>query len=466
MLFTRIYDEDLAQASYFVGSEQSGTAVVVDPRRDVGVYLEEAEKRGMEIVAVTETHIHADFLSGSRELATATGATLYLSGESGEDWEYDFAHEELYDGGEIRVGNVALRAVHTPGHTPEHLSFLVTDGAAGDGPGIALTGDFVFAGDLGRPDLLDEAAGGTDTRFEGARQLFASLRDRFLDWPDYLQIWPGHGAGSACGRSLGAVPASTVGYERRYAWWAGHLERRNEEGFVEELLDGQPDAPAYFKRMKRQNRQGPALLGKRPAPVRYDIGMLGERLGRNEVLLVDTRPRGELAAGVVPGALNVPAGNHFATWASWVIDPEEGERPVVLLARDEAEAVVLRDRLSHVGIDGVEGYVASLEGLEKETVPTVSPEALDRMEDPFVLDVRAGSEYEAGHIPGATQLHGGRVMRHLDELPGDRPVVVHCQTGARASVVASALRAEGSRPVLELEGGYEGWQRARKKATA
>ena len=462
MLFTRIYDEDLAQASYFIGCAQTGTAVVVDARRDVGVYLEEAEKRGMEIVAVTETHIHADFLSGSRELAAATGATLYLSDEGDADWKYGFGDEKLYDGSEIRIGNVVLEAVHTPGHTPEHLSFLVTDGAAGDEPGFALTGDFVFAGDLGRPDLLDEAAGGENTRFEGASQLFASLRDKFLVLPDYVQVWPGHGAGSACGKALGAVPASTVGYERLFSWWAGHLERRDRVGFVEELLAGQPDAPAYFGRMKRQNRTGPAPLGQRPAPVRHDPRALGEKLKRGEVLLIDTRAGGELAAGVVPGALNIPNGNRFATWASWVIDPEEDERPIVVLAHNEVEAVVLRDRLSHVGIDGVEGYVTSLEGLERETVPTVSPAALDRMEDPFVLDVRAGSEYEAGHIPGATHLHGGRVMWHLDELPEDGPVVVHCQTGARASVVASALRANGSRPVLELEGGYEDWKKAHK----
>lgn len=463
MLFERIYDEDLAQAGYFIGCQRAGTAVVVDPRRDVGVYLEVARKNGMEIVAVTETHIHADFLSGSRELAAATGATLYLSGEGDADWKYGFEGEKLYDGGGIRVGNVVLRAVHTPGHTPEHLSFLVIDGATSGEPGFVLTGDFVFVGDLGRPDLLDEAAGGKDTRFVGARQLYASLRDRFLVLPDYVQVWPGHGAGSACGKTLGAVPTSTVGYERLYSWWGSYLERGDEEGFVDALLEGQHDVPVYFGRMKRQNKSGPALLGERPAPVRYDARALGERLDRGEILFVDTRSREALAGGVVPGALNVPAGSSFATWASWVIDPERDERPIVVLANGEGDAKALRDKLSYVGIDGVEGYVTSLEGLGRQPVPTLPPAELDGMEDPFALDVRARSEYEAGHIPGATRLHGGRVMWHLDELPGDKPIVVHCQSGARAAVVASALRAAGFRPVLELEGSYEGWENTRKQ---
>ncbi|MEO6200818.1 MAG: MBL fold metallo-hydrolase, partial [Cryobacterium sp.] len=251
MLIERIYDEDLAQASYLIGCQRKGEAVVIDPRRDIGVYQTVAAANGMTIVAVTETHIHADYLSGTRELAAATGATIYVSAEGGTDWQYDFEGERLHDGDAITIGNITVRAVHTPGHTPEHLSFLVTDGAFSDQPGYLLSGDFVFAGDLGRPDLLDEAAGGVDTRFVGAKQMFASLRDRFVTLPDYVQVHPGHGAGSACGKALGAVPSSTVGYERLFSWWGPYLAANDEEGFIRELLDGQPDAPAYFGRMKR-----------------------------------------------------------------------------------------------------------------------------------------------------------------------------------------------------------------------
>jgi hydroxyacylglutathione hydrolase len=463
MLFKRIYDEDLAQASYFVGCQATGEAAVVDPRRDVRVYLDEAQHNGMDIVAVTETHIHADYLSGSRELAAATGAKLYLSDEGGAGWKYGFEGVKLRDGDEIRVGNVILRAIHTPGHTPEHLSFLVTDTETTDEPGFILTGDFVFVGDLGRPDLLGEAAGGKDTRFVGAKQMFASLRDRFLALPDYVQVWPGHGAGSACGKALGAVPSSTVGYERLFSWWGRYPEGNEEGGFVGALLEGQPDAPAYFGRMKRQNMMGPALLGERPPLRRYDAASLEAYLGRDEVVLVDTRASEDFARGAVPGSLNIPAGGSFATRASWVIDPQKHERPIVVLARNEAEVSDLRDKLSYVGIDNVAGYVTSLRGLEMERVSTVSPERLEGLGDPFVLDVREKYEYEASHIPGAVQLHGGRVMWHLDELPHDRPIVVYCQTGTRSAVVASALRAAGFDDVVELEGSYEGYEKAQER---
>ena len=252
MLIERVYDEDLAQASYFIGCQAKGEALVVDPRRDIAVYENLAAANGMKIVAVTETHIHADFLSGTRELAAATGATAYVSGEGGTDWQYGFDAERLNDNDVITLGNVTVKALHTPGHTPEHLSFLITDGAFADQPGYLLSGDFVFSGDLGRPDLLDEAAGGVDTRFAGAKQLFASLRDKFLTLPDHVQVHPGHGAGSACGKALGAIPSSTVGYERLYAWWGPYLAANDEQGFIDELLDGQPDAHAYFARMKRE----------------------------------------------------------------------------------------------------------------------------------------------------------------------------------------------------------------------
>ena len=214
MLLERIYDEDLAQASYLIGCQASGEAIVVDPRRDIDDYLRLADQHGLTITMAAETHIHADYLSGTRELAAATGARMLVSDEGGPDWTYGDAFDEaerMKDGYTIVLGNITLMAVHTPGHTPEHLSFLVTDGAQADAPGFMLTGDFVFVGDIGRPDLLDEAADGVDTRFAGAQELFASLRDRLLSLPDYVQILPAHGSGSACGKALGAVPTSTVG---------------------------------------------------------------------------------------------------------------------------------------------------------------------------------------------------------------------------------------------------------------
>ncbi len=461
MYFKHFYDEDLAQGSYLIGCQQTGEAVVIDPRRDVQVYLDEAEANNMKIVAVTETHIHADFLSGSRELSSATGATLYLSDEGDADWKYMFGNTELYDGDKITLGNVTLEAVHTPGHTPEHLSFLVTDGAQADEPGFFLTGDFVFASDVGRPDLLDEATFSTDSRFEGAKRLFHSLKTTFMSLPDYVQVWPGHGAGSACGKSLGAVASTTVGYEHTFSWWATFVKNDDEGGFVEALLEGQPDAPKYFNRMKRQNKEGPALLGERDDLKHVNPEDVASRIGDN-LLFIDTRAADTFKKDAIKGAVNITAGKSFATFASYVIDPEKNTRDIALLATDREQANHLRGKLSYVGIDNVKGYVTSLEGLEREEVKSVSPDELEGMDNAFVLDVRTASEYASGHIPDAHQLHAGRVMWNLNELPQDRPIVTHCQSGARNAVVASALREAGFDNLLELEGSFAAWKDADK----
>ncbi len=452
MYFERVYDAGLAQASYLVGCQQAGTAIVVDPRRDVGIYLELAEKNGLCITAVTETHIHADYLSGARELAEQTGAALYLSDEGG-DWSYDFPHEGLRHGSKLGLGNVALKALHTPGHTPEHLSFLIADGARTAEPVLLLTGDFVFVGDLGRPDLLDAAAGGTDTRFAGAQALFRSLKDTFLTLPDFVQVWPGHGSGSACGKALGAVASTTVGYERRFAWWSRYLADGDKEGFTRELLSGQPDAPSYFGRLKRQNKAGPA-----PVPV----GKL-RRLEPRDLtgkLLLDTRSREAYHLGSLPDALNLTSGQTFETWAGWLLDPELESRPLVLLAENASAAQTLRERLWRVGLDNIVGYLTSLAGLPVQAAPLLNPAEFDALPDKFVLDVRTHAEYTAGHIPGATLVYAGRLPGQLSSLPKDVPVVVHCQSGARSPGAASLLRANGFTNILELAGGYSSWQRA------
>ena len=479
MYFNRSYDEGLAQASYMVGCQEEGTAVVVDPRRDLRVYLELAVREGLRIVAVTETHIHADYLSGARELAEQTGAALYLSDEGGEDWQYGFPHQGLCNGSEIKLGKVTLRALHTPGHTPEHLSFLVSDGARTDEPVMLLSGDFVFVGDLGRPDLLDEAAEATDTRFAGAQQLFGSLRDVFLTLPEHVQVWPGHGSGSACGKALGAVPSTTVGYERLFAWWSPFLgggsvaglgdgsanisengsAEGDSKGFSRELLSGQPDVPSYFARMKRQNRDGPA-----PVPTR-ELAELepGDLEG---TLLLDTRSREAYQQGSLANAISLSAGKNFETWAGWLLDPERETRPLVLLAQDGAEAQGLRERLWRVGIDDVAGYVTSLEALPLQENLPLSPRKFDALEDKFVLDVRTKAEYADGHIPGATLIHAGRLPEQLDDLPRDVPIVVHCQSGMRSVGAASLLRVHGFEDVRELAGGYPGWLRGQAVETS
>ena len=468
MLIERIYDEDLAQASYFIGCQAKGEAVVVDPRRDIAVYRSLAAANGMKIVAVTETHIHADFLSGTRELAAATGATAYVSGEGGDDWQYGFQAERLNDDDVITLGNITVKALHTPGHTPEHLSFLITDGAFADTPGYLLSGDFVFSGDLGRPDLLDEAAGGIDTRFAGAKQLFASLRDKFLTLPDHVQVHPGHGAGSACGKALGAIPSSTVGYERLYAWWGPYLAANDEEGFIAELLDGQPDAHAYFGRMKRENREGPAVMGERAPLSELATETVAQGLAADAMTFVDTRSNAEVHEGTVTGSLNIPFGKSTASFGAWVVNPETDKNPLVLLAPSQAAAQEMWDHLVRVGIDDVAGYVTGLEGLPASTPKLIQPEELDGFEAAMVLDVRNRTEHAAGHIPGSHQLSGGRVMWNLDQLPAEGTIASYCQSGVRNSVAASALRRAGY-DVVELDGSYAGWaawQQARESVSS
>ncbi|MDR7328361.1 MBL fold metallo-hydrolase [Corynebacterium guangdongense] len=460
MLLHRFYDEDLAQASYFIGCQAQNTAVVVDPRRDITDYLELAEHHGMKIVAVTETHIHADYLSGTRELAAATGATIYVSGEGDEDWQYGFEGERLHDRDTITIGNITIQARHTPGHTPEHLSFLITDGAFADEPGYMLSGDFVFSGDLGRPDLLDEAAGGVDTRFGGAKQIFRSLKEVFLELPDHVQVYPAHGAGSACGKALGALPSTTVGYERAYAWWAEYLKNDDEQGFVDELLDGQPDAHAYFGRMKRQNKTGPAVLGYPLAPLPEFTGAdIAAEVESGEKIIVDTRHHSEVHQGTVVGSVNVPGLGKAASYVAWVFDPEttDADAGLVVLARDEAEAAQYRDHFIRVGVDETVGFVTSFDGLPTYQPAVISQDELEGHERAMLLDLRNKTEFADGHIPGAHQLSGGRVLWNLGELPAkDETIVSYCQSGVRNSVAASALRRKGY-DVVELEGSYLGW---------
>lgn len=331
MYFQRFYDTDLAQASYLIGCQKTGECVVVDPVRDLSQYLDEAKSQKLRVTHVTETHIHADYLSGSRELAKATGAQLLLSDEGGEGWQYTYDDGNqvmLHDGDIFMVGNIRVQAVHTPGHTPEHLSFLVTDTPRGDTPSMMLTGDFVFVGDLGRPDLLDEAAGGQDTRYVGAQQMFASLRDKFLTLPDYVQVWPGHGSGSACGKALGAVPTTTVGYERALSWWGTLVEKGDEEGFTKELLEGQPDAPLYYGRMKLENRDGPALLGEVPPLAELSAEDVQAKVAAG-ARLIDTRRKEEHHAAAPVGSVNIPDGGTLETWSGWLLTPE---RELILLA--------------------------------------------------------------------------------------------------------------------------------------
>jgi hydroxyacylglutathione hydrolase len=464
MILKRFYDDKLAQASYLVGCAATGEACVVDPNRDVQAYLDAAEAEGLRVTHVTETHIHADFVSGARELAQRAGAALYLSDEGDETWKYAFAAEAgavlVRDGDEFSVGNVRFRVMHTPGHTPEHVSFVVTDTAGADRPMGVFTGDFVFVGDVGRPDLLERAAHYEGTMRAGASTLFRSLQRFRAELPEYVQIWPGHGAGSACGKALGAVPFSTVGYETRFNWGLAHTD---EAAFVQDVLAGQPEPPMYFAEMKRLNRDGPRILGGLPRPERLPDARL-EAVLVEGATLVDTRDRGDFARAHVPGALSVPPGRSFTTWAGSVVPYE---RPFFLVAADAAAAAEAARDLAMIGLDLVGGWfpAAAVDAwIERHgragTVPDVSADAMEvargagEME---VLDVRNSSEYAAGHIPGSVNVPLGRLAERLDEVPRGVKLAVHCLSGARSAVAISLLKAEGFGEVVHLEGDYAGW---------
>jgi len=465
MLLKRFYDEKLAQASYLVGCAATGEALVVDPNRNVVQYLRAAEAEGLRITHVTETHIHADFVSGSRELAAHTGARLYLSNEGGSHWEYAFGREPgvvlLSDGDEFMVGNVRIRALHTPGHTPEHMCFMVTDTAATKVPIGVFTGDFIFAGDVGRPDLLERAAKILGTMEAGARTLYHSLQ-AFKTFPNHIQLWPGHGAGSACGKALGVMPSTTLGYEKIVNWG---LAEMSENQFVEAVLSGQPEPPAYFAEMKWINKKGPRLLHGGVAPEALAEGRLAHLVVQGAVI-VDTRSAPEFAAGYVPGTINIPLNKSFTNWAGWLLPYD---RPLYLIVDDGdatriAEAV--RD-LASIGLDRVEGYfgtsaidVWAAEGRALDTITQVkaTPTHVARLgRAAAFVDVRSASEFEIGHLPGAVNIPLGELTNRIDELPLGRPLVLNCQSGARSSIAASLLRARGVDEIVNLAGGYAAW---------
>src|SRR4051794_34807721 len=397
MIFKRFFDPKLAQTSYLLGCPDRREALIVDPSRSIDRYLRAAAEDNLRVTHVTETHIHADFISGARELAQRTGAGLYLSADGGRDWQYEYAGDAgvtlLRDGSRFEVGQIQLRVLHTPGHTPEHLCFLVTDGAAASEPMGALTGDFLFVGDVGRPDLLERAANLRGTMETGARQLFQSLQ-RFRELSDYIQIWPGHGAGSACGKALSAVPQSTLGYEKRFNWAFGVAD---EAEFVRAVLAGQPEAPRYFGEMKRINRSGPRLLGQRPRPPRMPAEDL-VTAAAGGAPVVDTRDAGAYGRRSYRGTLNIPANRSFTTWAGSLLPYD---RDFHLIADERRLDELLAD-LAGIGLDRVAGYWTS------EAVGSWGGGDGKQRGMPRVLRRGGGKAAPQGAVPGGGGGGGGR----------------------------------------------------------
>ncbi len=465
MYFRQIFDRKLAQYSYLIGCQATGEAIVIDPMRDVDASFAMAEAEGLRIVAAADTHIHADYLSGLREMVERPGVTAYASGEGGAEWQFEwlknsaYPHRIVMDGDHFMIGNIRFDVVHTPGHTPEHVCYLVTDTASGSPiPVGLLSGDFVFVGDLGRPDLLETAAGQTGTMASSARALYRSL-DRFRALNPSVQVWPGHGAGSACGKTLGAVPVSTVGYE--LAVNRSLLSATSEDAFVDYILEGQPEPPLYFARMKRDNRGGPRVLGKLPAPKKIPPGKLADLSGATGVAVLDTRDWAAYSRAHLPGSLFTPLNRAFNTIAGSYVR----ENMVIYLIVDESrlrEAVV---DLVHVGLDDVAGYATPemfQEYAQRGKAASVTEIAPDRVEaavtaGAFLLDVRSAAELaQAGRLPGAHNIAHTRLLERVGEVPRGRPVVVYCQTGSRSAYASGLLDRMGYR-VTNVAGGIESW---------
>ena len=454
MFFQHIYDNSLAQGSYFIGCQATGEAIVIDAQRDIDVYLTIAEDNNLKITHITETHIHADFLCGSRELAAVTGAKMYLSNEGGKAWQYEFSHIGLKDGDVIKVGNLSLAVMHTPGHTPESISFLLTDHPATDEPVMLFTGDFVFVGDMGRPDLLEKAAGIVGTKEEGAKQMFQSLK-KFAALPDHVQVWPAHGAGSACGKELGAVYSSTVGYKKIRNWAFQYAD--DEAAFIDYLLKDQPEPPKYFAGMKHLNKVNRPLLIEVPVHVKLSNEQLLSAYNRG-LKIIDTRNKADFANGFIPGSLNIQGNNSFSTWAGWLLNYQE---QFVLVAEDNQMEDLTR-KLMRIGLDNIYGYISDVNetgiALQKSDVIKIDVfKTYMGKENVQIVDVRGLTEYEAGHIEGAEHVFAGTIADNLHKISRKKQVIIYCQAGDRSAIAYTVLRKNGFENVKVYAAGMKEW---------
>jgi len=450
--------EGLGHLSTLIADDSAGVAAVVDPRRDVDIYLEAARQAGLGISHVIETHLHNDYVSGGRELANLTGATHLI----GAGAELQHAHRPMRDGETIDVGTIRLRVHDTPGHTPEHVAYSVADMARADEPLLLLTGGSLLVGAVGRTDLL-----GADKAVPYARDMHRSLHDVILRHEDSVAVYPTHGAGSLCSTGISSTPWSTIGYERRHDPLLAPME---VDAFARALLAGQPTFPRYFARMRPTNQAGPRLLGGVvPLPMPLEASAARDAIQAG-ALLIDARPAEAHSVDHVPGSLSIPSGTSFGTWLGWVVtDPD---RPIVLLLRNESDWDDAVRQALRIGFEGIVGYIRggfgawAEAGYATEVGGSLEVTDLARRLDrggpdvPLVIDVRQPSEFEAGHVPGALAIGAGDLPDRLDQLPRDRPIATICASGYRASVAASLLRAAGFERVSWVPNGVTSWEAA------
>jgi hydroxyacylglutathione hydrolase len=468
MLLRQIFDAQLAQFSYLVGCQKTGEALIIDPERDIDRYQNLAQENGLKITSVTETHIHADFVSGAQEFARDPSIQLYLSNEGGPDWTYQWPKGRpnthlVKSGDTFMVGNIRVAVVPTPGHTPEHISFLITDlGGGADEPIALATGDFLFMGDVGRPDLLETAAGFKNVMEGSARTLKRSLTEKLAPLADYLQILPAHGAGSACGKALGAVPITTLGYERRF----NHplkLALKDEELFVKEILHGQPNPPLYFATMKRVNRDGIKVTGGIPKPPQMTATLFKKHASNTQVAIVDTRDSAaDFQRAHAERALWAPLHSPLFSNATGSFISENQE--IVLIVSSPEEVSTAVRQLYRIGFDRIIGWTSETElddgGLSRARLHGEKFNELnaqDAQSTGIIIDVRTTAEHEEGHLQGALSLPYTRLQEHLSELPRNSRLYVHCASGKRALIAASYLAGQGF-DVVHVDGAISSCQ--------
>ncbi|MBI3478067.1 MAG: MBL fold metallo-hydrolase [Acidobacteria bacterium] len=451
MYFEQFYLTCLAHASYMIGSQ--GEAAVIDPQRDVDIYLEAAEEQGLKIRHIFETHLHADFVSGHKELAARTGAKIYI----GVQANAGFPHTPLRDGSEVKMGAIRIRTLETPGHTSESICLVVTDTENSAEPWGVLTGDTLFIGDVGRPDLSPQ-----HSPQELAGLLYDSLHQKVLRLPDATLVYPAHGAGSLCGRSMRAERSSTIGTERltNYA-----LQIGSREEFVQQLTSNLPVRPGYFLQDAEINRSGAEALTNRPPLPEFTPAEL-QTLLIDKANIVDVRPPEQFAAGHIAGSINIALSGQFATWAGTILGL--GSKPV-LVAETDAQIEEAALRMSRVGIEDVHGYLSGeisawqKAGLPLAVTAQISAEDLDkklRAKEVQVLDVRRANEWQAGHIEQAANLALDDFPHGLPEVQDSQPLAVHCKGGYRSMIACSLLERAGHHNVLNVVGGYDAWHAA------
>jgi hydroxyacylglutathione hydrolase len=454
LVLEQIKTPGLAQLSYIVGDAAAGVAAIIDPRRDVDVYLQRSRQLGLRITHAVETHIHADFVSGARELQAQLGLPI----AAGRSDDYQFDYQPLKAGDTITLGNISLEVLHTPGHTPEHISLLLSDTKQGEQPFAIFTGDTLFNLDVGRPDLLGEG-----TARPLAHRLYHSLFELLLPWGDRMEIYPCHGAGSACGKSIGDRTQSTLGNERLFN---PALQPRSADEFVDWLLSDMPEPPRHYARLKKVNAAGPPVQGCLQAPQALTVEAFQRQMEQPNTLVIDTRSMLAFGGGHVPGAINIGLGLSFPSWVGWLVDPETS---LLLITEGPEDLKAASEHLFRIGYDRVSGYLhGGMTGWHTQGLPlqriTQMPvtelyEQLDR-DDLLVLDVRSDQEFLNGAVPHAQHVYLPHLEENLSRLDHTRTVATYCGSGYRASIAASLLQKYGFASVVNIPGSWSAWRSA------